>query len=449
MYVTALARTAEIAIYVGKRSVATVINPSLGRRLRRLRIARGLSQTELAAPHYTHAYVSSIESGRRSPSPRVLQHFADKLGVDPQELATGQPADLMQKVELAIQQARRVLSTGRIDDARARYEAVLSESRENGLTRQEAKALHGLALCYERAGRWEDAIDGYEAAEPVAEGRFTDVFADIVAGKARCFESLGDRSHAIYLLDRTINDMKRRGLEDPLTLIKLYAPLAYSACEAGYFTKAGEAAAYALFFESRVDDPLTLAITHVNVARSLLEQNEHDAALRSLHRAEELFDQLDLRLELGRAHLAQGITLARSGAEEAIDHLRRSLETFETIGSEVDQAGALVELGRLEHDRGNKVQAQHALERAIELLSRSTDVEELAAAHRALGVVVGNDEVAVAEKHLHEALALYERAGLPLQIALTYRLLGELLEGAGRDASEAFRNAAMALPLDA
>ncbi|MGH2817550.1 MAG: helix-turn-helix domain-containing protein, partial [Actinomycetota bacterium] len=32
----------------------------LGPRLRRLRVARGLTQQELAAPHYTHAYVSTI-----------------------------------------------------------------------------------------------------------------------------------------------------------------------------------------------------------------------------------------------------------------------------------------------------------------------------------------------------------------------------------------------------
>ena len=59
----------------------------IGTRLRRLRTARGLTQKELAAPRYTHAYVSSIESGRRRPSLEALEHFASKLGVPVEELA--------------------------------------------------------------------------------------------------------------------------------------------------------------------------------------------------------------------------------------------------------------------------------------------------------------------------------------------------------------------------
>ncbi len=74
----------------------------IGSRLRRLRVARGLTQKELAAPAYTHAYVSTIESGRRNPSRGALEHFAAKLGVDVDELETGRPADLSARLELVL-----------------------------------------------------------------------------------------------------------------------------------------------------------------------------------------------------------------------------------------------------------------------------------------------------------------------------------------------------------
>ena len=428
--------------------MATPADPRLGRRLRALRTERGLSQTELAAPHFTHAYISSIESGRRSPSPRVLRHLADKLDVTPDELLTGQPAGLKEEIELALQEARRLLSTGAIEEARSAYQEILTRATEQGFDRHQAKARYGLAHCEERAGRWEEAIDLFEGAEDFADGRFTDIHADIVAAKARCIEILGDRSHAMYLLDRTVRDLKRRGLEDPLTLMKLYAPLSLSACEAGFYSQAAEAAAYVLAFEPSVEDPLTLATSHINVARTLLQQDEHETALRSLHKAEELFDVLELRLELGRAHLAQGIVLARKSNEEAASHLRRAMEVFEDADSEVDVARTLVELGRVERADNQLEVAVPLLERAVVLLRRIGDVAELALAHRELALAIGQTDPELSEKNLHEAIALFERSEAPLQVALTYRFLGELQAASGSDPCQAFRSAALALPVD-
>ena len=61
----------------------------IGTRLRQIRVARGMTQAELASPRYTHAYVSAIEAGRRQPSTKAIEHFAARLGVDPDELMTG------------------------------------------------------------------------------------------------------------------------------------------------------------------------------------------------------------------------------------------------------------------------------------------------------------------------------------------------------------------------
>ncbi len=72
----------------------------LGKRLRQLRLERGMTQKDLAEPKYSYAYVSTIEAGRRTPSREAIEHFASQLGVTPDELATGRPADLEPKLEL-------------------------------------------------------------------------------------------------------------------------------------------------------------------------------------------------------------------------------------------------------------------------------------------------------------------------------------------------------------
>ncbi|MGX1955497.1 helix-turn-helix domain-containing protein [Streptomyces anulatus] len=54
-----------------------------GRRLRALRLARGMSQAELAGTEISATYLSRLESGARPPTERVLSHLCDQLGVTP------------------------------------------------------------------------------------------------------------------------------------------------------------------------------------------------------------------------------------------------------------------------------------------------------------------------------------------------------------------------------
>src|SRR2546423_288240 len=139
----------------------------IGRRMQRLRVARGLTQAELASPKYTHSYVSTIEAGRRRPSRRALEHFAGRLGVSMEELETGLPPDLEHRLELRVHQARIDLSAGRLDDA---HEALTNEQRDvqrARLTRVEAKIEEGLGLRPVPAGR---AVAGPAASLTTEEG---------------------------------------------------------------------------------------------------------------------------------------------------------------------------------------------------------------------------------------------------------------------------------------
>jgi DNA-binding XRE family transcriptional regulator len=58
----------------------------IGQRLRRLRLERGLSLTQLARPHYTRAQVSAVELGKILPSLTALRFFARQLDVPLRDL---------------------------------------------------------------------------------------------------------------------------------------------------------------------------------------------------------------------------------------------------------------------------------------------------------------------------------------------------------------------------
>jgi transcriptional regulator with XRE-family HTH domain len=67
---------------------------SIGKRLRRLRVDRGLSQRELSSPGVSYAYISRIEAGARTPSVKALRQLARKLGVTVEHLETGEPTPI-------------------------------------------------------------------------------------------------------------------------------------------------------------------------------------------------------------------------------------------------------------------------------------------------------------------------------------------------------------------
>jgi tetratricopeptide (TPR) repeat protein len=421
---------------------------SLGKRLRRLRIERGLTQRELADPLYTHAYVSTIEAGRRQPSPAALDHFAAKLDIAPSELLTGTPADLPARLEMRLSEARIAVSTGDIGDAEREFSRIRREAAAHDLKRLGARAEHGSGLCAERGGRLEEAIERYERAETLLKEEPATARVDAVVGKARCFQFLGDTRYSTYLLESLLETLQRQGLTDPTALLALHAPLVSIYFEGGLYKKAAEAAAEAMRLAPRVEDPFRLAVMNVNVARVFLQHGQVDEATGALRRAQEMFGQLTLKTELARAHLALGFVQVRENEfEGARTSLEQALSIARETSNRLDEAYSLQELARVDRVTGRVVEGRALIERAIELVEPDDDVAFAGICYRELALCTVELEPAVAEKSLRSAIELFERAESPGEIAVTYRILGDLqtTQGDAAGACDSFRTGIMAL----
>ncbi|MFB6840750.1 helix-turn-helix domain-containing protein [Streptomyces sp. NPDC056361] len=78
-----------------------VIQPDFGRRLKRIRLERGLSQAALAHGPLSSSYVSRLECGLRLPSPDMVRHLAERLGVSEDDLLNAEPEEGERKSVLA------------------------------------------------------------------------------------------------------------------------------------------------------------------------------------------------------------------------------------------------------------------------------------------------------------------------------------------------------------
>ena len=118
----------------------------LGARIKAVRLAAGMTQTQLGAPEVTVSYVSRIEAGRRRPDPRVLDAFATRLGVPVGELLEGAPAIDDQEKRLSVDFVALSLELGDAADALAQAERLLVDPDVPATFHERLQFLRGRAL---------------------------------------------------------------------------------------------------------------------------------------------------------------------------------------------------------------------------------------------------------------------------------------------------------------
>lgn len=135
----------------------------VGKRLRELRIAAGMTQAELAGRRFSHAYVSVLEAGRREPSRAAVDYFAQRLGVAVEELWSEKGAswalqmaeDLRAEGQPEASRALLVKTLGNLERDRELHPRVLvvlhRELARIDLTTDPASAAAHLQKCLELA----------------------------------------------------------------------------------------------------------------------------------------------------------------------------------------------------------------------------------------------------------------------------------------------------------
>src|SRR5579862_3221197 len=97
----------------------------LGERLRQLRVAAGLTQTELAGDRFSKEYVSQIERGKTRPTEGTIEWLADRLGADAGFLANGVATDERTRLEGALSRAEALYEAQQDAEAAEAFEPLV------------------------------------------------------------------------------------------------------------------------------------------------------------------------------------------------------------------------------------------------------------------------------------------------------------------------------------
>src|ERR687887_203520 len=128
-----------------KRTAAAQTGLRLGERLRQLRVAAGMTQTELAGHRFSKEYLSQIERGKTRPTRETIEWLAQRLGVDAGFLERGVSADERGRVEALLARADALMQAHHYDEAVEAYENVKTAILSTGSSELEVRELSGEA----------------------------------------------------------------------------------------------------------------------------------------------------------------------------------------------------------------------------------------------------------------------------------------------------------------
>lgn len=414
------------------RDEAPVEQESVGKRIKRLRLERGLSQRAVTGPGVSYAYVSRIESGQRDPSLKAIRTIAKRLGVDPELVETGELIPASRRRALKVADAELALRVGlNTEEAEDALKQAVAERRADV---SGARALAALGLLAARRGETWAAIGLLEEATDTGYVR-PELRTDVYEQLSDLYATVGNPARAITLLRECLAAIEGRVGPEAVT-----AGLRYRVFLAEHLNTIGEQKeAHALLAEAteEADKPANASarlVAYWTAAKVAMDEGDAESADAYMQRAVGLAETTDDALQLARASLARAQILRIEGlAGEAAPHLERAERLLGTAGDVEERGLVAAEQAQRAAILG---QADEALKRAgyaVELLA--DDARHAATAQHALAaanVAAGNSDAA--EAAFKAALAGMEERRRWREATRVAREWARLLREQGREA---------------
>jgi len=410
----------------------------VGERIKAIRRQRGLSQAQLAHPELSDSYVSLIESGKRTPTPAVLELLAQKLDCSLTYLVNGVTAEQMEELQLGLRFASLALENGDLAEARRRYAELLEDGNLAGLASLRQDARYGYALAVEACGDLPEAIRILAALrEEDLQGQSPERKVQVALALCRCSRELGDFDAAVRVGEDMLGiPSSRPSWNDDL--IELGSTLLSVYNERGDMLRARQFAAELLAAADELGTSRSIVAASWNAAMTAQRVGSAEEAMSLIERALALQSENGQPRNLARLRTAYAMVLLLVRPAEALGardlSLRALGELKESSAGVTAIIMCLLTLTRAEMALGRPdVAVDHALA-AMELASQGTSSALIAEAHLVLGQVywlLRRDEDSLRE--LSSASEWLDRLPATRKTAESWQMTAETLNRLGDD----------------
>ena len=428
----------------------------LGERLRQLRVAAGLTQSELAGDRFSKEYVSQIERGKTRPTQETIEWLAVRLGVDAGFLANGVATDERGRIESQLARAEAFVQAADgiegMAEATTEFESLLAAIRAAGLDELQVRVLTGLARVQMRLGDMRRALDLLVEARAHAEGPgYSDVErSEVLLALGVCRLNLSSIQTAISLFSEALALAERSGL--PCDLLRSRILSWRSRCwrHLRDYEAAREDVERALELAERIGDPRAVGDAYFH-ASTIAEREGHWVLARTYaERARSAYEELQDKINVGRLTNNLGMFHFLLGRpEQAVEKLKEAYSIALDNGSDADAAQAVSSLAQVHLRTGEVALAEEQVRLALELLDDREDfLDEIGGSHLVLGrALLEQDRLDEAEAEFTAAERCFEQLGSASHRAAAWVARGDLAARRGDDRSAArlYRNAAETL----
>ena len=442
----------------GDRATVTVartpVAPTsrLGERLRSLRLAAGLTQSQVGGDRFSKEYISQIERGKTRPTDEAITWLAGQLGVDPAFLGSGVSTDLRGRIEALLARAEALTESHRYPEAVEVFATARKDIGATGSAELEVQALSGEAWARVQEGDAHESVSLLQVARELSEGpQFSDVDrADILFRLGVCRYKLSSIATAVSLFDEAFSLADSSGL--PCDLLRADILGWRSRCRRRQrdFDAAREDVEAALELAQGMDDRRVVANTYFQ-ASLVAERMGHWVVSRNYaQQAKGLYEELNDERNVGRLMLnLGGLHLLLGKPQQAIDHLKASFALAVEAESQPDAAQALGSLATVHLHLADYDAADENARKALSLLDGRDDFpDEIGQSHLVLGrALLERGRLDEAAESFEAAEAVFEQMASVGHRAGAWVALGDLASRRGddREAARLYRNAAEAL----
>ncbi len=424
----------------------------VGERLRSLRLAAGLTQSQVGGERFSKEYISQIERGKTRPTPESIAWLARQLGVDPAFLGSGVSTDLRGRIEALLARAEALTESHRYAESVELFASARRDIGATGSAELEVRALSGEAWASVQDGNAREAVDLLQVARELAEGpQFSDVDrADILFRLGVCRYKLSSIATAAALFDEALALTVASGL--PCDLLRADILGWRSRCRRRQrdFEAAREDVEAALELAQSADDRRIVANTYFQ-ASLVAERMGHWIVSRNYaQQAKLLYQELNDERNVGRLMLnLGGLQLVLGKPHQAIDHLNASFAMAVEAESQPDAAQALGSLATVHLHLADYDAADENARKALALLAGREDFpDEVGQSYLVLGrALLERGRLDEAEECFKAADAVFEQMASAGHRAGAWVARGDLASRRGddREAARLYRNAAEAL----
>jgi tetratricopeptide (TPR) repeat protein len=420
--------------------------------VRALRVAAGLTQSELAGGRFTKEYLSQIERGKTRPTPETLGWLAARLGVDPGYLESGVSGEERGRVEAGLARAEALLEAHRYADARAELARQRAAVAGTGAPELELRALLAESWAHIQEGSIQQALGLLARARELAEGpgRSDVDRAAVLFRLGVCRYKLSSISTALGLLGEALALADGSGL--PCDLLRSDILGWRSRCYRRLrdWQAAREDVERALELAQSADDRQAMANTYFQ-ASLVAEREGHWLLARTYaERARGLYEELEDRANVGRLlNNLGGLNYSLGSADKAVELLTAAFAVAVEVGDSPEAGIAMSSLAEVHLGTGDAAQAEAAARKALELLDDRVDyLHEIGIAQLTIGrALLEQDRLIEAEEMLLAADSSFEQLSSVSHRAAAWVAQGDLAQkrGADREAARHYRRAAEAL----